>query len=85
MRTETFDKSTHIYCVLSVFFAVTLIVTNLVVSKFIPHPFFSKTVVSASDLIYPLTFLLSNVIAEVWGPGKAKFVVKVGLLVFCYH
>jgi uncharacterized integral membrane protein (TIGR00697 family) len=70
-----------IYITICVLFAVLIISGNMIYQKFVvlSLPFYSFEL-SVGAIIYPLTFLLTDLIAEFYGKNKASFCVKLGLV-----
>jgi uncharacterized integral membrane protein (TIGR00697 family) len=69
-----------IYCGLCGFFAVILVVGNLIYQKFITistpiHTF----VLSSGAVLYPMTFLVTDLISELYGKERASFCVRFAL------
>lgn len=76
-----------IYLYLAALFITSLVVSNLIFQKFIYwHPFGSVKVLGASlfqisvgILPYPVTFLVTDLISEIYGKKKANQVVTAGI------
>lgn len=58
-------------------FVATLIIANIVSAKVVS---FWGLVVPAAIVAYPLTFLMTDVIGEIWGKEEANRTVKLGLI-----
>ena len=58
-------------------FVATLIVANIVSAKVVS---FWGLVIPAAIVAYPLTFLMTDVIGEIWGKDEANRTVKLGLI-----
>lgn len=58
-------------------FVATLIVANIVSAKVVS---FWGLVIPAAIVAYPLTFLMTDVIGEIWGKEEANRTVKLGLI-----
>ncbi len=70
------------YLLLSGLFLGSLVVTNLIANKFLTVDLgFKVFVLSAGALPYPLTFLVTDLLSEVYGRRRANQVVWAGLLV----
>lgn len=68
------------YTVLCALFAVLIVVGNLIYQKFIIlNCYFYKFEVSAGILLYPVTFLITDLIAEFYNKDKANLCVKIGI------
>ena len=69
------------YVVLSAIFIASLITCNLIANKFVTVDLgFKIFVVSAGILPYPLTFLVTDLISELYGQKKANLVVFSGFI-----
>lgn len=62
---------------LNCIFVVGLIISNIVAAKVVT---FGWMVAPAAIVIYPLTFLITDVIGELWGRDEANRTVRTGLL-----
>jgi uncharacterized integral membrane protein (TIGR00697 family) len=70
-----------IYVSICAFFSIMLVINNLVYQKFVTlkiFPFYFLEV-SVGAILYPLTFLLSDLISELYGKEKASFCVKLAI------
>ena len=72
-----------IYSFLCVVFSVIIVSGNLIDKKFISFNLFSFYTfeVSAGVLLYPLTFVITDIIAEFFGREKSSFCVKIAIYV----
>jgi hypothetical protein len=71
----------RIYLVLAALFITSLVVSNLIFQKFFywnPFELF-RFEISVGILPYPITFLITDVISEIYGKKKANQVVIVGI------
>jgi len=70
-----------VYTTLCVLFAVLIVVGNLIYQKFVFLPIlpFHTFELSVGAITYPLTFLLTDLIAEFYGKDKANFCVKLAI------
>lgn len=66
-----------IFMVSGILFAVCLIVANIVESKLVNIFGINAT---AGLLIFPISYILNDVIAEVWGFRKARLIIWIGFL-----
>ena len=75
-------NSEKIYTVLCSLFSVLIVVGNLIYQKFISIDFLSLYTfeLGAGAVLYPVTFLLTDLIAEFYGKEKANFCVKIAIL-----
>jgi queuosine precursor transporter len=67
-----------LYLTLNATFSVLVLLSNLLTVKFVKAPFLTFGF-PAGLLTYPFTFLICDVVTEVWGKDKAKKMVYVGL------
>ena len=74
-----YDK---VYIYLACAFCTIVITGNLIFQKFISFnvPLFGRLELSVGVLLYPLTFLISDLLTEFYEKKKAQFVVKVTAL-----
>lgn len=63
--------------ILNCLFITSLLVANVVASKVVT---FWGLVVPAAIVAYPLTFLMTDVIGEIWGKEEANKAVKIGIV-----
>ncbi len=63
------------YHILSTAFCVIAIVSNIISSKLVPVPFCHDFNVGAGLITYPLTFLISDLVTEIYGAQKARSMV----------
>ena len=69
------------YLVLSGIFIASLVTCNLIANKFVSVDLgFKVFIVSAGILPYPLTFLVTDLISELYGQKKANLVVFSGFV-----
>ena len=71
----------RIYTTICVLFAVLIVSGNMIYQKFVVLPIlpFHAFELSVGAVIYPLTFLLTDLIAEFYGKNRANFCVKLAL------
>ena len=74
--------SDKLYTGLCGLFAVLIVVGNVTYQKFVSLPIFSFHTfeLSVGAIFYPITFLLTDLIAEFYGKEKAGYCVKIGLI-----
>jgi len=72
----------RIYTFLCALFVVIIVIGNLIYQKFVTLPLFSLHAleVSVGVLLYPLTYLLTDLISEFYGKERAGFCVRLGIL-----
>ncbi|MCF6348241.1 MAG: queuosine precursor transporter [Flavobacteriaceae bacterium] len=70
-----------IYLALAALFITSLVVSNLIFQKFFYWDFFGLYTfkISVGILPYPITFLITDLISEIYGKKKANQVVMVGI------
>lgn len=70
-----------IYTTLCVLFSVLLILGNLIYQKFVSLPLlpFYTFELSVGAILYPLTFLLTDLMTEFYGKEKARFCVRLAI------
>lgn len=66
-----------IFMIAGVLFTVCLLVSNIVEQKTIS---FLGTTSTAGLIIFPLSYILNDVIAEVWGYKKARLIIWLGFI-----
>ena len=73
--------SLKLYIVFCSIFCTIIITGNLIFQKFVTLYVFShKLEVSVGVLLYPVTFLISDLVTEFYGQQKAKFMINVAVL-----
>lgn len=74
-------KAQQIYMVLGALFIASLVASNLIFQKFFYWDFFGIHTfeISVGILPYPVTFLITDIISEVYGKKKANLVVTSGI------
>ena len=70
----------RIYFILGALFICSLVVSNLIFQKFFYWDFFGlyRFEISVGILPYPITFLITDLISEIYGQKKANQVVTTG-------
>lgn len=71
----------RIYLILAALFIASLVVSNLIFQKFFYWDFFGLYTfeISVGILPYPITFLITDIISEIYGKKKANQVVTAGI------
>ena len=71
----------RIYLILGALFIASLVVSNLIFQKFFYWDFFGiyQFEISVGILPYPVTFLITDIISEIYGKKKANQVVVAGI------
>jgi uncharacterized integral membrane protein (TIGR00697 family) len=79
MNRATRQKADALYLFLATLFITALIVCNLIANKFLTVDLGFKTfVLSAGVLPYPITFLVTDILSEIYGRKKTNQVVMMG-------
>ncbi len=79
MNNSLKEKSETVFLLIAALFIAALVVCNLIANKFVSVPLGFKTFyVSAGILPYPLTFLITDILSEIYGKRKANKVVIAG-------
>ena len=69
-----------IYTFLCVMFTVTIVLNNLTYQKFVKLLLpFNQVEISVGAILYPITFLITDLIAELYGKAKANFCVTTSI------
>ncbi|MEQ8195679.1 MAG: queuosine precursor transporter [Rhodospirillales bacterium] len=80
------DRTGHVFAVMTAAFVVVLVLTNIIGVKLflafpesLPHGIFGEAITLTTGLItYPITFLLTDIVCEVFGRKKANLMVITG-------
>ncbi len=82
LQTNKEEQARGIYLLLASLFIAALITCNLIANKFISLDLgFHTFVISAGVLPYPITFLITDILSEIYGRKKTTQVVLVGFVV----
>lgn len=73
-----YSRREKIFLVLASAFVVVLVLTNVVGVKLFQAPFNPGFALTTGILTYPLTFLITDIVSEVYGKKRADFMVAVG-------
>lgn len=68
----------RVYLVLAAIFVVALVLTNIIGIKLFRAPFNPEFALTTGILTYPITFLVTDVVSEIYGKRRADFMVFVG-------
>ncbi|MDA9938144.1 VUT family protein, partial [Salibacteraceae bacterium] len=80
MNKEKRKQADRLYLLLAALFIAALVTCNLVANKFIALDLGFKTfIISAGVLPYPITFLITDILSEIYGRKKTNAVVLSGL------
>lgn len=76
----------YIFALLAGFFVTSLVVSNSMINKLtdIPLPFIGLATISVGTLPYPVTFLCTDLVSEVYGKRRADMLVIIGFVVSGY-
>lgn len=75
------DKADLLYLLLAALFVAALVSCNLIANKFVAIDLGFKTFqISAGVLPYPITFLITDLLSEIYGQKKTNRVVLVGFV-----
>ena len=80
------SKANNLYLILAGIFIASLVSCNLIFKKFfqieIWVPFYGnyKFIQSVGILAYPITFIVTDILSEIYGKKKANSVVTAGLI-----
>ena len=91
MADKTFRADLHVdevaytkyergYLVLASAFVVVLVLTNVIGIKLFQAPFKPEFALTTGILTYPLTFLITDMVSEIYGKRRADFMVFIGFL-----
>ncbi len=73
------EKAKFLFLLLASLFITALVATNLVANKFVTVDLgFASFTISAGVLPYPITFLLTDILSEIYGRKRTSQVVMVG-------
>ncbi|MGB0403108.1 MAG: queuosine precursor transporter [Salibacteraceae bacterium] len=76
------NKADNLYLLLAGLFIAALVTCNLIANKFVTVDLGFKTfIISAGVLPYPVTFLITDILSEIYGRKKTNAVVYTGLVV----
>jgi uncharacterized integral membrane protein (TIGR00697 family) len=74
-------KSDSYYLFFTALFSVVLVLTNIIGAKLFEGPFNpAQHALTTGILTYPITFLLTDVVSEIWGAKKANMMVYIGFM-----
>lgn len=75
---RAYDRYEQIYLVLAAIFVVTLVLTNVIGIKLFRAPFNPEFALTTGILTYPVTFLVTDLVSEIYGKRRADFMVVLG-------
>lgn len=74
----SYSRYERIYLVLASVFVVSLVMTNVIGIKLFRAPFYPDFALTTGILTYPITFLVTDIVSEVYGKARANFMVVLG-------
>jgi uncharacterized integral membrane protein (TIGR00697 family) len=76
------NKQDQIYLILCSLFSVILVTGNLIYQKFVSITIFPAYTfeLSVGALAYPITFFITDLIAEIYGKKKATYCVRIAMI-----
>lgn len=84
LRNQEPDRNERVLLILSGFFIASLVLTNLIAGRFFTLEIQSLNIswaLSSGVIAYPVTFLVTDIISEIYGEKRAKTLVFTGFLV----
>lgn len=79
MESKLRQQADFLYLILGALFIASLVTTNLIANKFVTVDLgFKQFIVSAGMLPYPFTFLITDILSEIYGKKKTTRVVIAG-------
>jgi len=79
MHEQQAQHSQTLYTIANAAFCVIVVISNIISAKLITFPFFQNLSIPAGLITYPLTFLISDLVTEIYGARKAKVMVYTAL------
>ena len=73
-----YSRRERLFLVLASAFVVVLVLTNVIGVKLFQAPFNPEFALTTGILTYPITFLITDIVSEVYGKKRADFMVAVG-------
>ncbi len=64
--------------ILTAFFVVSLVISNIIAGKVVQIGWIE---IPAAVIAYPVTFICTDVVGEIWGKKEANFLVRLGFMV----
>lgn len=81
MNAKTRQQADYLYLLLGALFVAALVTCNLIANKFITIDLgFKEFVISAGVLPYPITFLFTDLLSEIYGKKKTNRIIIVGFV-----
>lgn len=76
----SYSRYERIYLLLASTFVVLLVLTNIIGIKLFRAPFNPAFALTTGILVYPFTFVVTDLVSEIYGKKRADFMVLVGFL-----
>ena len=76
----TYTRYERVYLLLASTFVVLLVLTNIIGIKLFRAPFNPEFALTTGIITYPFTFLVTDLVSEIYGKKRADFMVLVGFL-----
>ncbi|HJJ47633.1 MAG TPA: queuosine precursor transporter [Methanocorpusculum sp.] len=71
-------KTNRNLILLTSIFVVSLVIANILAAKVVQIGFIE---IPAAIILYPITFICTDVISEIWGKKDAQFAVRIGIII----
>src|SRR3972149_2688527 len=72
---ENAESSSLLFVFIATLFVTFLLISNIIAVKLVD---LSGLIVPAALVIFPLTYIFGDILTEVYGYGKARFVIWIG-------
>jgi len=73
-----YSRYERMYLVLAACFVTVLVLTNIIGIKLFQAPFKPEFALTTGILTYPVTFLITDIVSEIYGKKRADFMVLMG-------
>lgn len=73
------NKSERLFLIICSLFSVLLVLSNMITAKICCFPFTDCFALPAGLITYPLTFLVTDTVTEIWGEKRARLMILVAL------
>jgi uncharacterized integral membrane protein (TIGR00697 family) len=75
-----YPRYERMYLVLAACFVTVLVLTNVIGLKLFQAPFKPEAALTTGIITYPVTFLLTDIVSEIYGKKRADFMVIMGFI-----
>lgn len=75
-----YDRYEKVYFVLAAAFVTVLVLTNIIGIKLFQAPLKPSFALTTGIITYPLTFLITDIVSEIYGKKRADFMVVIGFV-----